>query len=131
MTSDYPPPPPPGAPQGVTESEARTWSALAHLGGIFAYLFIGWLPALVIWLVYRDRSNHVAVESKVALNFQLTLLIGLVVCWVVGQIPLIGLIGFLGQIALGVASLVFSILAFVAVQRGDRYQYPFSLALVR
>lgn len=129
MTSDYPPPP--QANPGVSESDARTWSALAHLGGIFAYLFVGWLPALVIWLVYRDRSNHVAVEAKVALNFQLTLVIGLVVCWVVGQIPLIGLVGFLGQIALGILSLVFSILAFIAVQRGDRYHYPFSLTLVR
>lgn len=130
MTSEYPPPPP-AAPRAVTESEARTWASLSHLGGIFAYTALGWVPALVIWLVYRDRSGLVAQEAKVALNFQLTLLIGVVVCLVVEQIPFLGWVGHIAQAAIGIVSIVLSILAFVAVQRGDRYRYPFSLELVR
>jgi uncharacterized Tic20 family protein len=104
---------------------------LAHLGGILAYVWAGWIPALVIWLVHRERGGSVAAHARVALNFQLTVLLGLVVCAVVRAIPVIGVVGWLGFIGLSIVSLVLSILAAVAVQRGDSYRYPFSLELVR
>lgn len=118
-------PPPSGADQD------RTWAMLAHLGGILAYVWAGWLPALVIWLVHREKGGTVASEARVALNFQLTVLIGLVICAVVRSIPVIGVVGWLGFIGLSIVSLVLSILAALAVQRGGSYRYPFSLELVR
>ncbi len=118
-------PPPSGADQ------ARTWAMLAHLGGVLAYVWAGWVPALVIWLVHRERRSVAADEARVALNFQLTVLIGLVVCAIVRAIPVIGVVGWLGFIALSIVSLVLSILAALAVQRGGSYRYPFSLELVR
>ncbi|MEZ0449842.1 DUF4870 domain-containing protein [Cellulomonas sp. ICMP 17802] len=118
-------PPPNGADQD------RTWGVLAHLGGILAYVWAGWLPALVIWLVHREKGGTAAAEARVALNFQLTVLIGLIVCAVVRAIPVIGIVGWLGFIALSLASLVLSIVAALAVQRGGSYRYPYSLELVR
>jgi uncharacterized Tic20 family protein len=85
----------------------------------------------VIWLVNREKSAGAAQEARVALNFQLTILIGLVICAIVRSIPVLGFIGWLGFIALGIISLVLSILAALAVQRGGSYRYPFSLELVR
>lgn len=118
-------PPPSGADQD------RTWAMLAHLGGILAYVWAGWVPALVIWLVHREKRGAAAAEARVALNFQLTVLIGLIICAVVQSIPVIGVVGWLGFIALSIISLVLSILAAIAVQRGGSYRYPFSLELVR
>ena len=118
-------PPPHGADQ------TRSLGMLAHLGGILAYFWVGWLPALVIWLVNREKPASAAGEARVALNFQLTVLVGLVVCAIVRAIPVIGIVGWLGFIALGIISLVVSILAALAVQRGGSYRYPFSLELVR
>jgi uncharacterized Tic20 family protein len=103
---------------------------LAHLGGILAYFYVGWVPALVIWLVNREKHQG-ADEARVALNFQITVLIGLIICAVVRAIPVIGIVGWLGFIALSIVSLVLSILAALAVQRGGSYRYPFSLELVR
>ncbi|WP_315097949.1 DUF4870 domain-containing protein [uncultured Cellulomonas sp.] len=111
--------------------QARSLAMLAHLGGILAYFWIGWLPALVIWLVHRERGGQVAAESRVALNFQLTVVIGLIVCSIVRSVPVVGVVGWLGFIALSLVSLVLSILAALAVQRGGAYRYPFSLELVR
>ena len=45
--------------------EERTWSALAHLS-IFLNLVTGFLgpeAALIVWLVYRDRSSKVAFQA--------------------------------------------------------------------
>jgi uncharacterized Tic20 family protein len=125
MSYEHPQSPPPNS-----ADQTRTLGMLAHLGGILAYFYVGWVAALVIWLVNREK-HHGAEEARVALNFQLTVLIGLIICAIVRAIPVIGVIGWLGAIALGIVSLVLSILAAVAVSRGGSYRYPFSLELVR
>src|SRR5688500_1224341 len=66
------PPPAAAAPQPaapLTEAEDRQWASFAHLGGI-----LGFLPSLIIWLVFKDRGTFTNVEAKEALNFQITLI---------------------------------------------------------
>ena len=126
MSYEHPQSPPPSS-----ADQTRTLGMLAHLGGILAYFYAGWVAALVIWLVNREKANGAAAEARVALNFQLTVLIGLIVCAIVRSIPVIGFVGWLGFLAVSIISLVLSILAAVAVQRGGSYRYPFSLELVR
>ena len=126
MSYEHPQSPPPSS-----ADQTRTLGMLAHLGGILAYFYAGWVAALVIWLVNREKANAAAAEARVALNFQLTVLIALIVCAIVRSIPVIGFVGWLGFIAVSIVSLVLSVLAAVAVQRGGSYRYPFSLELVR
>ncbi|MET0788659.1 MAG: DUF4870 domain-containing protein [Cellulomonas sp.] len=121
----------PHSPSPNGADQARTWSMLAHLGGILAWFFVGWVPALVIYLVHRERRDGVEEQARVALNFQITVLIGLILCRIVQSIPVIGVVGWLGFIVLAIVSLVLSILAALAVQRGGSYRYPYSLELVR
>lgn len=120
----YPYASPAGAP--LSDADTRQWAGLAHLGGI---LF--WPPSLIIWLVFKDRSAFVGQEAKKALNFQLTLLIVYIGLMVLDWIFLPGLLVWLGQLALWVVSLIFSIQGFQAVQRGQAYTYPFSLQLIK
>lgn len=122
-----PPPggPPPGGPgqQPLSDAEVRQWAAFAHLGGI-----LGFLPSLIIWIVYKDRSAFVAQEARTALNFQITVTIGYAILWILGWfIPFVGLLSF----ALWVFAVVFSVMGFQAVNRGQAYKYPFSLELVK
>jgi len=115
------PTPQAGAP--LSDDETRQWASFAHLGGI-----LGFLPSLIIWLIYKDRSAFVGQEAKTALNFQLTLLIGYVAINIIGFIiPGLGFLSFL----IWIAALIFSILGFQAVQRGAAYKYPFSLELIK
>jgi uncharacterized protein len=109
----------------------RTWAVLAHLGGILAYALIGWGAALVVWLTHRDRDPYVAREARAALNFQLTILIGLVICHIVQVMPVIGVVGWIGGIALSIVSLVLSVMAALATSRGAQFRYPYALELVR
>lgn len=56
-------------------SDERTMAALAHGSIILTLLtggFAGWIVALVIWAVYRDKSEWVAHQSLQALIFQVT-----------------------------------------------------------
>ena len=121
----------PRATPPARPAQGSTLAMAAHLGGVLTYMFLGWVVSLVVWLVQREQDPATAREAKVALNFQLTALIAMVVFHVVEQFPVIGVIGWIGKLAVGVAALVLSILAAVAAYRGGSYRYPFSLELVR
>jgi uncharacterized protein len=117
-------PPPYGAPpMPLDDAQTRQWAGLAHLGGI-----LGWLPSLVIWLVYRDRSAFVGQEAKKALNFQITVFIAYVAITILNNIvPFVGLL----TLPIYIVAVVFSIQGYQAVQRGQAYKYPFSLELIK
>src|SRR5690349_7169239 len=114
------PAPQPAAP--LTEAEDKQWASFAHLGGI-----IGFLPSLIIWLIFKDRGVKTNVEAKEALNFQLTLLIAHVVGWIL----YIVLIGALIDIAAWIVGLIFSIIAFTKVNAGESYRYPFAIRFIK
>ncbi len=127
MSQTPPPPwagqPPAGAP--LDDAQTRQWAGMAHLGGI---LYI--VPGLVIWLVFRARSGFVDQEGKKAVNFQILVLIGLVVIGFVAFLLPSFVTNLLG-LALWVISVVFSIQGYLAVQRGQAYRYPFTLELIK
>ena len=133
--SNVPPPPPPQNPyQGSTAMDPageKTWSILIHLGGavvsFITYASLAFLPALIGFLVLKDRGPFVRENTKNALNFQLTMLIGVIVGWITAFI----LIGFVILLAVWVVNIVFSIIAAVRANRGEVYRYPLTIQFVR
>ena len=118
------PPPPSYAVQApLDDAQTRQWASLAHLGGI-----LGFIPSLIIWLVFRERSAFVDQEAKKALNFQITAVIGYVAASILSSfIPFVGLLSF----AVWIVAVIFSVQGYQAVQRGQAYKYPFSLDLIK
>jgi uncharacterized protein len=100
----------------VSASDARMWSLLAHLGGIL----FSFIPALVIYLVYKDRDPFIRRHSAQALNFQIIL----VIAYVLSSWLIFIVIGVFTYAAAGIACLVFSIMAATAANRGEEYTYP-------
>lgn len=119
----YPQPGPPASGQELSPSDQRLWATLAHVGGIV----FGVIGPLVVFLIQKDKGMFVTEQSKEALNFQITLLIGYVVSWVLTVV----IIGFLTLGLLYVVALVFGILAAIASNKGENYRYPFALRLVQ
>jgi len=118
-------PPPAAAPQPaapLSAAEDIQWGSLAHLLGI-----LGFLPSLIIWLVFKDRGAFSNSEGKEALNFQITL-IG---AEIIGYILMALFIGFLIVPAVYVARIVFSILAYLKAKDGIPYRYPFAVRLIK
>ncbi|TDE39356.1 DUF4870 domain-containing protein [Actinomadura sp. 6K520] len=67
----YGPPP----PQGPAQAEDSTWAIFAYVGN----LLIGFLPALIIYLVKKNTSPLTRFHAAQSMNYQLTLLIHLLV----------------------------------------------------
>lgn len=130
-----PTPQPAAQPAGLTEAEDKQWASFAHFGGI-----LGPLPALIIWLVFKDRGAKTAVEGKEALNWQITFTLSWIVLWILVSIlttallftapGVIGIVTFLPWL-LWIANVIFSIMGGIKVNGGGSYRYPVSLRLIK
>jgi uncharacterized Tic20 family protein len=116
-------------PQVMREGEERTWSALAHLS-IFANLFTGFLGpvvALVIWLVYKDRSEKVAFQALQSVWYQVAWIVILGVGWTITGLLTLVLIGFLlipVMALVTVFPLGHAVYAAYKVNKYGEYRYP-------
>jgi uncharacterized Tic20 family protein len=132
-----PPPPPAGAPQpdygGAPTSEERNWALAAHVGTFVAAWFaMGFIAPLIIMLVKGTDSAFVRRHAVESLNFQITLLIYIVVGFVVTLVTfgLGALVVIPVAIVVAVFALVVIILATVRAANGEEYRYPLCLRLV-
>jgi uncharacterized Tic20 family protein len=107
-----------------SNSDDRTMAMLCHLGGIIGFV-IGFVIPLIIWLIKKDQSKFVDHHGKEAINFHLTMLIahvaaGATFCFTFGILNL----------AVWVVSLIFSIIAAMAANRGEMYKYPMTIRFI-
>jgi uncharacterized Tic20 family protein len=106
----------------LSPSDEKLWAMLVHIGGIF----FNFLPALIGYVLLKDRGPFVRQHATAALNFQITLLIA----FAVGVVTSVIIIGILIVIAAVVVNVIFSILAAVAANKGESYEYPVAIRFV-
>jgi uncharacterized Tic20 family protein len=99
----------------VTQDE-KLMAMLSHLLGFFTS-FVG---PLVIYLVKKDSSKFVAFHSLQAVFFQLALL----VAGAIAGALVVVLIGLALAPLVGIADLVFCIIACLKSYNGEWYEYP-------
>ena len=108
------------------------WCHLSALAGLVVP-FGNVLGPLLVWQIKKQEFPSVEIHGKAALNFQLTVLIAVVAGAVLAFVlsffcigfilfPLVGLIG--------VAGIVFSVIAGLKANEGKDYWYPYSLNLI-
>lgn len=118
-----------GGPVLQSAGDERAWGALAHLS-IFVNLVTGLLGpvvALVIWLVYREKSQAVAFQALQSMWYQVAWLIILAAGWAITGILTVVLIGFLlmpFMALLSVVPFVHSAYAAYKVGKGEEFRYP-------
>jgi uncharacterized protein len=116
--------------------EERTWSVLAHLS-MFLNLFTGLLgpvAALVIWLIYRDRSPKVAFNALQSMWYQVAWIVILGVGWAVTGLLTVVVVGLLLIPVMIIATIVpFVHAGFAAyrVSKGEDYRYAFIADLIQ
>src|SRR5690606_26363299 len=140
-TVQAPPPPPPETPASGISAEERQWAMFAHLSALLGGLVTaGWafsigcfLGPLTIWLMKRDTMPVVADQAKEALNFNITLAAVMLVLLLVGVLTLgIGvLIAVPLMLLIGLAALVFIVMAAIKSNEGVAYRYPVAIRLVK
>ncbi|MEO6115907.1 MAG: DUF4870 domain-containing protein [Pseudolysinimonas sp.] len=128
MTEPAPAAPQPAAP--LTEAEDKQWASFAHFGNIILLI-----PALIIYLVFKDRGPKVAVEGKEALNWTINVTGAFIILQVLSVITaftiflpiILGIVVF----ALIVVNVIFAILGGVKVNGGGSYRYPVNIRWIK
>ena len=116
-----------GAPP--TQDE-RTWGMFAHLSAFAVFVFpLGGniIAPLIIWLSRRDTSAFVEMEAKEALNFNISVALG----WVICVSLIFMLVGVPLAAALSLYWVIAVVIAGVKASEGVGYRYPFTLRLVK
>jgi len=123
------------SPNPLSEADERTWAMIAHLSilGNLVTGFLGPVAALVIYLVYKERSRYVAYQAMQAFVFQMIWWVGAGalagIAWAVSGVLTAVLIGLLCMplaclisfIPLG--ALVYGVVGGVQASQGQDFKY--------
>lgn len=101
----------------------KNMAMLCHLLAIFT----GFLGPLIIWLIKKEDSKFVDDQGKEALNFQLTVLIAMIV----SSLLFVICIGPFVMAGVCIANLVFCIMAAVKTSKGEAYRYPVNVRFIK
>lgn len=125
----YQPAPPPGMPTGPT-AEERNWALAAHIGTLAAAALAagasGFIAPLLVLLLKGKESPFVRHHAVESLNFQISLLIYLLISVVLVFV----LVGILMLVVVGVFALIAIILGTVAASGGRDFRYPLTIRLI-
>ncbi len=108
--------------------DERTCGMVLHLSQLLSFVLppLGLVAPIVIWAVFKDRSPFLAAQGRQAINWIITSTIAAVVliplCFILIGIPLL--------LALGLASVVFCIIAGVKAMDGQVWRYPLSFRIL-
>jgi uncharacterized Tic20 family protein len=115
-------------PVGMSEDE-RTWSMIAHLSVLLNLItgLGGPVAALIIWLVYKDRSQRIAFHALQSLWYQIAWIVILAVGWSITVVLMFVLIGFLlipVMVLVSLVPFIHQCYAAYKVYQGVDYRYP-------
>ena len=125
--------------QPISQAEERNWSMLAHLTILLNLItgFAGPIAALIIYLVFKDRSRKIAYHALQSMIFQLIwwyggglliggmwLVVGLLSAILIGIILIpVALVMTFVLVLLPVAAVVYGIIAAIQVNQDDDFKY--------
>jgi uncharacterized protein len=112
----------------LSETE-RNWSMLCHLSAFagFFFPFGGIIGPLICWLTRKDESLWINENGKSSLNFQLSILLYMVLvfplCFIIVGIPL--------MVALVFLKIICVIIASVKASKGEEFRYPLAIPFIQ
>ena len=112
----------------LSETE-RNWAMLCHLSAFagFFFPFGGIIGPLICWLSRKDESEWVNLNGKNSLNFQLSVLLYIVLavplCLIIIGIPII--------ITLITLKIICIIIASVKAAKGELFRYPLLIPFIQ
>lgn len=112
----------------LSESE-RNWAMLCHLSAFagFFFPFGGIIGPLICWLSRKDESLWIDMNGKASMNFQLSVLLYIVLaiplCFIIVGIPIVMFLGLLKIVCIIIAS--------IKASKGEKFKYPLSIPFIQ
>ncbi len=113
----------------VADKDQRTWAMFCHLSALAGLLFPfgSVIGPLIVWLVKKEEMPLVAEHGRKSLNFQLTMMIAYIVCFML-MFVVIGVI-LLPLVAL--FSLIMVVVSAIKANDGKEVKYPMAIEFIK
>ena len=116
--------------QPIGSPEQRKWGMVIHMSALIGLLLpLGLvLGPLIVWMLKKNDGAFFDEQGKKAVNFQLTILVSAFVFALLGTIikPLFAL-----AFVMGIAGILFAIIAGINVKSKGDFNYPFSFRVFK
>jgi uncharacterized Tic20 family protein len=101
-------------------SDEKTLALLSHVVTFVS----NFIAPLIIYIIKKDESPFVAAHAKESLNFQLTILLAVIVLFIT-------IVGILLLWIVGIYALVLVIVATIRASEGKLYRYPLTIRFIK
>jgi len=108
------------SPSVPPTSDEKTLALISHI----VTLVSQFIAPLIIYLIKKDESSFVAAHAKESLNFQLTILLTIIVLFIT-------IIGIFLLWIVGIYALVLVIIATIRASEGKLYRYPLTIRFIK
>jgi len=118
----------PNAEIHAISKDERVWALLCHISAFacFVFPFGNIIAPLIIWVLKKDESPFIADQGKEAINFQITVtiffFISILLIFIAVGIPLLIGVFFL--------SIIFTVIAALKANDGEKYRYPINMRFI-
>ena len=109
-------------PPPIASQDDKTLGMVMHILCLVGFPIIG---PLIIWLMKKDQSPYLDAQGRELLNFQISYFIYAMISVVLIAV----LIGIVLIFAVGIASLVFTIIGLVKAADGKVYRFPLCIRM--
>jgi len=110
-------------------NDEKMWAMFAHLAALAGFVipFGNLIGPLVVWQIKKNDMPFVDDQGKESLNFQITVIIAVII----SVLLMVILIGALLLPIVAIGALILTIIGAVKANGGERYRYPFALRLIK
>ena len=102
--------------------EVNSFCQLMHLANL-----VFWPLSIIMWLTNKDNHEIIDLHGKNIANF----LISFLIYYIVSSILMIVLIGIFTAIVVAVLFIVFTIIAAINAGKGEVYNYPLTIKIIK
>ena len=108
------------APQ--RDRETNQWAMFIHFSILAGWIVPigGLIVPILIWQMKKDELPGIVPHAHIVLNWIVTSLVYALICFILTFV----LIGILGFIALGIATVIFAIIGGIKANEGEVWEYP-------
>ena len=113
----------------IDNKDERMWGMFCHLSALAGFVipFGNIIGPLVIYSMKKDEYTFVADQGKESLNFQISIMVYLLI----GLVTIVLLVGIAVLILIPFISLILTVLASVRANDGEYYRYPLCIRFIK
>lgn len=113
----------------VEDKDERMWGMICHLSALAGFVipFGNIIGPLIVYSMKKDEYSFVADQGKESLNFQISVLIYLLI----SLVTIVLLVGIMFLIIIPLISLILTVVASVRANDGEYYRYPLCIRFIK